>query len=155
MIFALFQPMQARRQRGSKGGNAPPIFGFAPRFISCPPDLFLAPPDLFLAPPTEFCWEEKSSWFWPKKTFEFVILARKSLPILAKTFFGDHLIFTENPPQTNSGIIKKLCPPDFNFAPPPPPPPPPPDLAKLATPLNPCMFVSFYLHNVTFLQNCC
>ena len=59
------------------------------------------------------------TWFWPEKTFKFVISARKSLRISAKTFlFGDHLIFIETSPQSNSGIMKKLYPPDFNFAPP-------------------------------------
>ena len=34
---------QARRQRGGMGGNAPPIFVFAP------PDFFLAPHGIFLS----------------------------------------------------------------------------------------------------------
>ena len=62
---------QARRQRG---GNAPSIFVFAP-----PPNLFLAPHGIF--------WGGKSCWFWLEKMFEFVISARKSLPISAKPFF--------------------------------------------------------------------
>ena len=59
----------------------------------------------------------KTFFFW--RSFECVISARKNLPISAKTFFfGDHLIFTETSPQSNSGIMKKLSRPDFNFAPP-------------------------------------
>ena len=66
--------------------------------------------------------------FWLEKPSKFLILARKSLQISAKTFFfGDHLIFTKNSPKSNSGMKKiwvksnagfQLCPPDFSFAPP-------------------------------------
>ena len=99
---------QARRQRGGRGA-------MPPRFISCPP--------------LGIFWGGISCCFWPEKTFKFVISARKSLRISAKTFFfGDHLIFTETSPQSDSGIMKKLCTPDFDV-------PHPPDLAKLATPL--------------------
>ena len=80
----------------------------------CPPIFVFAPPIYFL-PPTVFFWEEK-----------FVISARKSLRISAKTFFFFE-IFTETSSQSNSGTMKiwvkfnagfQLCPPDFNFAPP-------------------------------------
>ena len=67
--------------------------------------------------------------FWPEKPFKFLISARKSLRILAKSFlFGDHLHFNKNSPKSNSEIMKiwfkfnagfQLCPPDFSFAPPP------------------------------------
>ena len=46
-------------------------------------------------------WAEKVFQFWRRPFF----------------FFGDHQIFTETSPQSNSEIMKKLCPPDFNFAP--------------------------------------
>ena len=44
---------QARRQRGGRGGNAPLIFVFAPRFISCPHH------GIFLG--------GRSCFFWPEK----------------------------------------------------------------------------------------
>ena len=49
--------------------------------------------------------------FWSEKPPKFSISARKSLRISAKTliffsFFGDHLIFTEISPQSNSGTMK-------------------------------------------------
>ena len=108
-----------RAASGGAGGQCPPIFVFAP-------------PINFL-PPHGTCWGGKSCWFWPEKTLEFVISARNSLQISAKTFFFfwrspdfgrknfriRYLIFTETSPQSNSGRMKKLCPPDFNFAPPP------------------------------------
>ena len=111
---------QARPQRGGGQGGQCPSSDF--RF--CPPDLFLAPPRCF--------WGGKTCWSWAEKTFEFTISARKSLPFWAKTFFffGDHLIlagkaigfrhliFSKTSPQSNSGRMKRLCPPDFNFAPP-------------------------------------
>ena len=110
------------------------------------------PPDLFLAPPTVFCWEIKVAnicdfaqkafgfrrrpfffleitCFWPEKTLKFVISARKSLRISAKTFFffnspDFHWNFAsiqfrndKNLGQVNAGF--QLSPPDFNFAPPP------------------------------------
>ena len=85
---------------GGRGGNAPRFSFLPPRFISCPSTIFFG--------------RNK----WPERTFKFVISARKNLRILTKTFFffGDHLIFTKTSPQSNSGIIKNLCPPDFNFA---------------------------------------
>ena len=47
-----------------------------------------ASPVVFAPPPLHgIFWEGKSCWFWPEKTFEFVISARKSLWISAKTFF--------------------------------------------------------------------
>ena len=61
--------VQARRQRG---GNAPPIFVFAH------PIFFLPRHGIFLG---------GRSWcFWAEKTLKFVISARKSLRISAKTF---------------------------------------------------------------------
>ena len=64
---------QARRQRGGQGGQ-------------CPPDFFLAPLRYFFG--------KKLDVFGRKKTLKFVISARKSLRISAKTFFvfGDHLL---------------------------------------------------------------
>ena len=60
--------VQVRRQRG---GNAPPIFVFAP-------PIFFAPHGMFLG---------GRSWcFGAKKTLKFAISARKSLRISAKTF---------------------------------------------------------------------
>ena len=106
-------PRPPRESTRLQGGIAPPIFVFAPRFISCPQRYFFG---------------RKKLLFWPEKTFKFVISARKSLRISAKIFFGDHMIFTESSPQSNSGIMKiwakfnagfQFCPPDFNFAPPP------------------------------------
>ena len=125
---------------GGQGGQCPPDFR------SYSPDLFVAPPRNFVGRKKLLVLAEKNAriydfgqkkpsnlgedlflffflfleitCFWAEKTFEFEILARKSLPISAKTFFfGDHLIFNETSPQSNSGIMKKLCPPDFNFAP--------------------------------------
>ena len=55
------------------GGYAPPIFVLAPAVYFLLPHVFLG--------------ERKICWFWPEKTFEFVISARKSLRISAKTFF--------------------------------------------------------------------
>ena len=69
--------MQARCQPDvCLTGIAPPIFVFAP---PPPPDLFLAPQGIF--------WGGINCCFWPEKTFKFVISAKKSLRISAKTFF--------------------------------------------------------------------
>ena len=56
-----------------------PAGGNAPRFLFLTPNLFLAHHGIFLG--------GKSCCFWAKKTFKFVISARKSLRILAKIFF--------------------------------------------------------------------
>ena len=64
---------QARRQRGGRGGH-------------CPPDFPFFPPIYFL-PLHGISVGEKSCGFWPEKLFKFLILARKSLWISAKTFF--------------------------------------------------------------------
>ena len=73
--FAWWSPNR-RIASGGEGGALPPRFSFLPP---------LPPPDLFLAPHGNF-WGGKSCSFWPEKTFEFVISARKSLRISAKTF---------------------------------------------------------------------
>ena len=58
---------------GGRGAMLPRFSFLPPRFISCPPQ------GIF--------WGGKSCCYWPEKTFEFLILARKSLRISAKTFF--------------------------------------------------------------------
>ena len=93
-----------------RGGYAPPIFVFAS------PIFFLPPHGIFLG--------GKKWCFWAEKTFKFVISARKSLRILAKTF-----LFWRSPAigrkicdfgqKKPSHFGENLCPPDFNFAPPP------------------------------------
>ena len=108
---------------GGAGGQCPPDFRF------CPPIYFLPPHGIFWVvvfgrkKTSKFVISARKSIRISAKTFftlKFVISARKSLRISAKTFFffGDHLIFTETSPQSNSGLMIKLCPPDFNFAPP-------------------------------------
>ena len=90
------------------------------------PAIFVfAPPICFLPPPTVFFWGGKSCYFWPEKPLKFVISARKSLQILAKTFFLRSPDFHRNfaliqfRKNENSGQVFsfQLCPPDFNFAP--------------------------------------
>ena len=101
---------------GGAGGHCPPDFRFCPpRFISCPPRYFFG---------------RKKLLFLAGKKFKFLISARKSLRIPAKTFFfflrspafvrkerlkisarkafffGDHLMFAKTSPQSNSGIMK-------------------------------------------------
>ena len=53
---------------------------------------------------------EKNPWvsdFGRKQTLEFLISAEKNLWISVKTFFfGDHLILTENPPESNLRLMK-------------------------------------------------
>ena len=99
-----------------------------PNFRFCPPIYFLPPHGIF--------WEEEVAFFWPEKTLKFVISVKKSLRILAKTFFFPFFLrlpgfgrkicdFGQKKP---SDFGENLCPPNFNFA--------PPDLAKLATPLS-------------------
>ena len=112
--------MQARRKRGGRGGKAPPpIFVFAPRFISWPPHGFFGRKKLlFLAGKNveicDFRQKKPSDFgedlffleiicFWPEKTLKFR-------------------------PEKAFGKRRKPLPPGFNFA--------PPDLAKLATPLD-------------------
>ena len=61
----------------------------------CPPDFRLySPPDFFLAsPPTEFLWEEEVDVFRQKKNVKACGFGQKKPRISAKTFFfGDHLI---------------------------------------------------------------
>ena len=97
---------QARRQRGCRGAMPPPIFVFAPppRFISCPP------PQYFLG--------RNKLLFLPGKNVKICDFGQKKPSDFGEDlFFGDHLIFTKTSPQSNSRIMKKLCPPDFNFAP--------------------------------------
>ena len=144
--MAIVQCVLYRRvASGGAGGAMPLRFSFLPPLS---PIYFLPPHGIFWGGISCCFWPEKTfkfvisarkslrisaktfsffffeiTWFWPEKTFKFVISARKSLRILAKTFsfsffFGDHLIFTKTSPQSDSGIMKKLCPPDFNFAPP-------------------------------------
>ena len=139
--------LQARRQRGGRGALPPPIFVFAPLppiYILSPTVFFGEEKVAFFGRKKRlnlwlrlekafgfrrsplfffffFFFFLEIIWFWPEKAFKFVISARKSLRNSAKTIFfvfGDHLIFTETSPQSDSGIMKKLCPPDFNFAPP-------------------------------------
>ena len=88
-------------------------------FRVCSPDLFLAPLGIFLG--------EKNCCFWPEKPFEFMISARKSLRISAKTFFfwkspDFHWNFVLIQFRNNESLgqvqrwFSTLCPPDFNFA---------------------------------------
>ena len=94
---------------GGQGGNAPQIFVFAP-----PPDFFLPPHGMFLG--------GRSCFFGAEKTLKFVISARKSLRILAKTFFFRSPAFGRKicdfGQKKPSEIGENLCPLDFNFAPP-------------------------------------
>ena len=134
LVCVILHVLQARRQ-----GNA------SPDFRSCPPDWFLAPPRNFVGR-KKLLKKRLNFWFWPEKAFRFrrrpfylffffffwrsPVFGRKkrlnlrfwpekAFRFLKRPFFfGDHLIFTETSPQSNSGIMKKLCPPDFNFAPP-------------------------------------
>ena len=109
-LASRFKLWHAIRRVASGGGQGGQFSFLPPRFISCPPRYFLG-------------WEKLlvclNLWFRPGKAFEF-----RRRPF----FYGDHLIFTETSPQSNSGTMKKLCPPNFDF--------PPPDLAKLAKPLH-------------------
>ena len=100
------------------GGNAPPIFVFAP------------PPDLFLAPPTLFCWEEEAVFFLAGKNVEIRDFRQKKHSDFGEDlfffFFGDHLLLAGKK-RSNFGQKKPSeigenlgPPPDFNFAPPPP-----------------------------------
>ena len=69
---------QARRQRRGRGGNAPPIFVFAP------PDLFLAPHGIF--------WEEKVAGFGRKKRLNLRFRPEKAFRFRRRPFFfEDHL----------------------------------------------------------------
>ena len=101
---------------GGQGEHCPPDFRFCPP----PPDLFVAPHGIFLG--------GKSCCFWPEKPFEFVISARKSLRISAKTFFfwrspDFHWNFTLIQFRNNESLGQvqrwfSALPPNFNFAPP-------------------------------------
>ena len=103
--------LQARRQRGAM----PTRFSFLP-----PPIYFLPLYGIFLG--------GRSCFFWPEKTLNFVISVRKSLRILAKTFFLEITCFW---PEKSDKILarKSLQKSAKTFAPPililPPPPPPP------------------------------
>ena len=126
--------MQTHRRVASGGAMPHPIFIFAP-----PPDFFLAPHGIFLG--------GRSCCYWAEKTLKFAISARKSLRILAKTFFFFFILeitcfWSENlrfRSEKAFGFRRRpffffwdhlwfrpekfgenLCPPDFNFAPPPP-----------------------------------
>ena len=88
-------------QRGGRRSNAPPIF-------------FLPPPYFF----------GRSCCSWAEKTLKFVISARKSLWISAKTFFfflrsrAFNRKICDFGQKKPSHFSENLCPPDFNFAPP-------------------------------------
>ena len=74
------------------------------------PDLFLAPHGIFWEVVAVFGRKKRLNlWFRPEKAFGF-----RRRPFFCS---GDHLIFIETSPQSNSGIMKKLYTPDFNFAP--------------------------------------
>ena len=117
---------------GGQGGNAPPIFVLAPPFISCPPRNFvgrkkllgLAEKNVWISDfgqkkPSDF---GKDLFFWRspafgrKKRLNLRFWPEKAFRFRRRPFFFYHLIFTETSPHSNSGIMKKLCPPDFNFA---------------------------------------
>ena len=89
---------------GGGRGAMPPRFSFLPpppRFISCSPRYFLGKKKLLVL-------AGKNDWicdFGPKKPSDF----GEGL-FFFFFFFGDHLIFTKTSPQSNSGIMKKLCP---------------------------------------------
>ena len=102
---------------GGQGGNASPIFVFAP-----------PPPPIYFLPPTVFFLGGRRCFFWPEKTLKFVISVKKSLRISAKTFFYFLEITCFWPekktlkfrPEKAFENRRKPLPPDFNFAPPPP-----------------------------------
>ena len=127
----------------SGGGNAAPSCVFAPRFISCPsPTVFFGEEkvavfgrkkrlNLWFRPEKAFGFRRRPSFFFffflrspdfgRKKRLSLLFRPKKAFGFQRSPFFfWDHLIFTETLSQSNSGIMKKLCPPDFNFAPPPP-----------------------------------
>ena len=123
----------------------------SPRFISCPPHgIFLGEKlaghgrkkrlNLRFRPEEVFRFRRRLFFFWrstefgrkkrlnlrfrPEKAFRFrrrPFFFGDRLILAGKTFGFRHLIFSETSPQSNSGRMKKLC---------------PPDLAKLATPLH-------------------
>ena len=92
---------------GGAGGAMPP-----PDFRFCSPS-----PIYFLPPPRYFLGRNKLLFLAGKNVKICDFGQKKPSDFGEDLFFGDHLIFTKTSPQSNSGIMKKLCPPDFNFAP--------------------------------------
>ena len=111
---------QARRQRGSRGGNAPRFSFLPPRLFSCPPGYFFG---------------RKKLMFFGRKKVKTCDFGQKKPRISAKTFFfwrspvfgrkicdfgqkkpsdfGEDLFFWRS-----FGFRRKPLPPDLNFAPP-------------------------------------
>ena len=87
----LWTPSTQARRQGGIGDIALPIFVFAL------PIYFLPPNGIFLG--------GKICCFWPEKTFKFVISARKSLWISAKTFFLFLEITCFRPEKTFKSVI--------------------------------------------------
>ena len=107
--FLVAHPPEERKRKqdvagaSPAGGQCPPDFRFCPPdFRYCPPRFISCPPQYFLGRKKLLVLAGKNVWicdfgedfffleitcFWPEKTFEFVILARKSLRISAKIFF--------------------------------------------------------------------